>query len=142
MKKGLIVLLVLLGVFLAIGCTDNGSEATNETITPVAAETPVSEQESEAITVSAAASLTEAFTDMESEFEAENSDVDVNFNFAGSGSLRTQIEGGAPVDVFASADEKHMDTLARETLIDNSIKERLCPELPCAHSPCKQRPLI
>ena len=123
MRKELIVLLVLLGVFLAIGCTDNGSEATNETGASVTNETPVSEQESEAITVSAAASLTEAFTDMESQFEAENPDIDVNFNFGGSGSLRTQIEGGAPVDVFASADENQMDILGNESLIDNTSRE-------------------
>jgi len=122
MRKELIVLLVLLSVFLAIGCTGNGSEATNETGTPTA-ETPVSEQESEKILVSAAASLTEAFTDMESQFEAENPGVDVNFNFAGSGSLRTQIEGGAPVDVFASADQKNMDILAGEELIENSSRK-------------------
>jgi molybdate transport system substrate-binding protein len=47
----------------------------------------------------------------------------VNFNFAGSGNLRTQIEGGAPVDVFASADEKNMDILAGEELIDNSTRK-------------------
>lgn len=123
MKKGLIVLLVLLSIFLAIGCTDNGSEAINETSTPVTSETPVSGQEPDVITVSAAASLTEAFTDMESQFEDENPDIDVNFNFGGSGNLRMQIEGGAPVDVFASADETHMDTLANENLIDNSSRE-------------------
>jgi len=98
-KKELIVLLVLVGVFLTIGCTDNGNEAVNETGT-LTAETSVSDQEPETILVSAAASLTEAFTDMESQFEAENPGVDVNFNFAGSGNLRTQIEGGAPVDCF------------------------------------------
>ena len=122
MRKELIVLLLLLGVFLAIGCTDNGSEATNETGTSTA-ETPVSEQESETIMISAAASLTEAFTDMESQFEAENPDVKVDINFAGSGSLRTQIEGGAPVDVFASADQKNMDILAGEELIENSTRK-------------------
>ncbi len=128
MKKELIVLLVLLGVFLAIGCADNGSETANETDTPVSAETGVSEQntsvqESETIMVSAAASLTEAFTDMESRFEAENPGTDVSLNFGGSGNLRTQIEGGAPVDVFASADEVQMDTLANKSLIDNSTRE-------------------
>jgi len=122
MRKELIVLLVLLGVFLAIGCTENGSEAVNETGT-LTAETPVSGQESETILVSAAASLTEVFTDMESRFEAENPGVDVDFNFAGSGSLRTQIEGGAPVDVFASASQSHMDILAGEGLIENSSRE-------------------
>jgi len=122
MRKELIVLLVLLGVFLAIGCAENGNEAVNETGTPTA-ETPVSEQESETILVSAAASLTEAFTDMEPRFEAENPGVDVNFNFAGSGSLRTQIEGGAPVDVFASADQNQMNILAGEGLIENSSRK-------------------
>lgn len=123
MKKGLMVLLVLLGLFLATGCAENGNDAANETNTPVTAETPVSEQEPETITASAAASLTEAFTDMESQFEAENPGVDVNFNFAGSGNLRTQIEGGAPVDVFASADQKNMDILAGEKLIENSSRK-------------------
>jgi len=139
MRKELIVLLVILGVFLAIGCTGNGNEATNETSTPVANETStpvtnetsapvanetsVSGQNPDAITVSAAASLTEAFTDMESQFETENPGTDVNLNFAGSGNLRKQIEGGAPVDVFASADQKNMDMLANETLIDNSTRK-------------------
>ncbi len=123
MKKELIVLLVLLGVFLAIGCTDNGNEATNNKSTPVPSETPVSGQKPETITVSAASSLTGAFTDMESKFETENPNIDVNFNFGSSGNLRKQIEGGAPADVFASADQKNMDTLANETLIDNSSRE-------------------
>jgi len=130
MRKELIVLLVILGVFLAIGCTGNGNEATNETVTPATNETgaatnetSVSEQNPDAITVSAAASLTEAFTDMESQFETENPGTDVNLNFAGSGNLRKQIEGGAPVDVFASADQKNMDMLANETLIDNSTRK-------------------
>jgi molybdate transport system substrate-binding protein len=123
MRKELIVLLIILGVFLAIGCADNGNEATNETGTPVAAGTPASDQAPDAITVSAAASLTEAFTDMESKFETENPDIDVNFNFGSSGNLRKQIEGGAPADVFASADQKNMDTLANETFIDNSSRE-------------------
>jgi molybdate transport system substrate-binding protein len=120
-RKELIVLLVLLGVFLAIGCAENGSEATNEIGNPTA-DTPVSEQESE-IMVSAASSLTEAFSDMELQFEAENPEVDVNFNFAASGNLRTQIEGGAPVDVFASADQKNMDILAGEELIENTTRK-------------------
>jgi molybdate transport system substrate-binding protein len=123
MKKELIVLLVLFSVFLAIGCTDNGNKATNNTSIPVNTSTSASEQKSEEITVSAAASLTEAFKDMEPEFETENPGVDVNFNFGSSGNLRKQIEGGAPADVFASADQKNMNTLANETLIDNSSRE-------------------
>lgn len=124
MKKELIVLLVLFSVFLAIGCTDNGNKATNNTSIPVnSTSTSASEQKSGEITVSAAASLTEAFKDMESKFETENPGVDVSLNFASSGNLRKQIEGGAPADVFASADQKNMNTLANETLIDNSSRE-------------------
>lgn len=123
MKKELTVLLVLLSVFLATGCTDNGNEVSDEKVAMVTEEASVSEQEPVTITVSAAASLTEAFTDMETRFEKENSGTDIILNFGGSGNLRTQIEGGAPVDVFASADESQMDTLASKSLIENSTRQ-------------------
>jgi len=80
-------------------------------------------QEPETITVSAAASLTEAFTDIASQFEEENPGTNVSLNFGGSGNLRTQIEGGAPVDVFASADESQMDKLGNESLILNNSRK-------------------
>ena len=63
------------------------------------------------ITVFAAASLTDAFTEIGRAFENENSGVSVVFNFGGSQNLRTQIEQGATADVFASANTKEMDTL-------------------------------
>lgn len=74
------------------------------------------------ITVSAAASLTESFTEIEQKFEAQHPEVDVNLNFAGSGSLRMQIEAGAPIDVFASASQKHMDLLEEGDLIDTDTR--------------------
>jgi molybdate transport system substrate-binding protein len=83
----------------------------------------VANQESNVITVSAAASLTEAFTDIASQFEEENPGTNVSLNFGGSGNLRMQIEGGAPVDVFASADESQMNKLGNETFIDNSSRK-------------------
>jgi molybdate transport system substrate-binding protein len=60
------------------------------------------------LTVFAAASLTDVFTDLGDRLEADNPDLDVQFNFAGSSALATQITQGAPVDVFASADEEQM----------------------------------
>jgi molybdate transport system substrate-binding protein len=63
------------------------------------------------ITVSAAASLTEAFTQIGAQFERKYRDVDVSFNFDASSALVLQIQQGAPVDVFASADEANMDRL-------------------------------
>ncbi|MDK2892658.1 molybdate ABC transporter substrate-binding protein [Methanohalophilus sp.] len=74
------------------------------------------------ITVSAASSLTECFTEMEKEFEKANPEINVQLNLASSGSLRMQIEGLAPIDVFASASKKHMDLLEQQGLIDNDSR--------------------
>jgi len=62
------------------------------------------------LTVFAAASLTESFTEIGKQFEADNPGVKVVFNFAGSQQLRAQLEQGAKADVFASANTKEMTT--------------------------------
>jgi len=59
--------------------------------------------------VSAAASLSESFKEIGRSFAAKNPGVKVRFNFAGSGPLLQQIAQGAPVDLFASADQETMD---------------------------------
>lgn len=63
----------------------------------------------ETITVSAAASLTDAFKEIAREYEARHPGDTVLLNFGGSGTLLQQIGKGAPVDVFASADEHTMN---------------------------------
>lgn len=63
------------------------------------------------ITVSAAASLTEVFTEIGERFEKQYDGTDVTFNFDASSALVIQIQGGAPVDVFASADVANMNKL-------------------------------
>ena len=75
------------------------------------------ETEKKTLVVFAAASLKGTFTELEAVFEADHEGVDVVVSFAGSSDLATQIEGGAPVDVFASADTATMDTLG-ERVID------------------------
>jgi molybdate transport system substrate-binding protein len=60
------------------------------------------------IKVFAAASLTAAFGQLGQRFTAAHPDTKVTFNFAGSQALATQIQQGAPADVFASADTKNM----------------------------------
>lgn len=57
------------------------------------------------IVVFAAASLTDAFAELAEMFETANPSIGVQLSFAGSSALREQILDGAPVDVFASADE-------------------------------------
>ncbi|AGW14907.1 putative molybdenum ABC transporter, periplasmic molybdate-binding protein [Megalodesulfovibrio gigas DSM 1382 = ATCC 19364] len=74
------------------------------------------------LTVSAAASLTDAFTAIGKKFEAANPDVKILFNFAASGPLAKQIEQGAPVDVFASANPKWMNTMVEKGFIDASTR--------------------
>lgn len=69
------------------------------------------------ILVSAAASLTDVFTEMGKTYETRNPGVTVRFNFAASGPLLLQIAQGAPADVFASADQKTMDTAAGKGLV-------------------------
>lgn len=63
------------------------------------------------LVVFAAASLTEAFTQIGRDFEAANPGVRVTFNFAGSSTLAQQINEGAPADVFASANPANMDVV-------------------------------
>lgn len=69
------------------------------------------------IVVSAAASLTNAFQNVGKAFEQANPGRKVTFNFAASGALLAQMQQGAPVDVFASADQPTMDKAAAAQLI-------------------------
>jgi molybdate transport system substrate-binding protein len=69
------------------------------------------------IIVSAASSLTNAFNDIGKDYEKANPNQKVSFNFASSGALLQQISRGAPVDVFASADQETMDRANKQNLI-------------------------
>lgn len=71
----------------------------------------------ETITVSAAASLGDAFKAIAREYEAQHPEDNVLLNVGGSGTLLQQIRQGAPVDVFASADEATMDKADEAGLI-------------------------
>jgi len=86
---------------LGVGCVPGSSPAS----------TPAGGQTGE-LHVAAAASLTDAFGELGTAFESQNPGSRVLFNFGPSSGLRTQIEQGAPADVFASADQAQME-LAR-----------------------------
>ena len=87
------------------GCASGGgSAASSSTVDADAAPTT--------ITVFAAASLTEAFDTLAEQFEAEHPNVDVVLSYGGSAALAQQVVEGAPVDVFASAAEPPMQTVA------------------------------
>lgn len=73
------------------------------------------------LTVSAAASLSESFTQISQEF-TKDTGVKVNLNFASSNNLLRQMEQGAPVDVFASADQETMDSAEQKALVDPATR--------------------
>jgi molybdate transport system substrate-binding protein len=76
------------------------------------------------LTVFAAASLTEPFTEIGKRLELSHPGLKVVYNFGGSQALRTQIEQGAPADVFASASKSNMDTLVTDNLVTQDAPQQ------------------
>ena len=76
----------------------------------------------ETLVVSAAASLSNAFKDINTQFEKANPGDTVDMTTGASGSLLQQIQQGAPADVFASADQATMDRAAKANLIDTASR--------------------
>ena len=101
--KNMILLLIL--VFLG-ACGKPSTDSDNELV------------------ISTASSLKEAMLAIEVEFGKVQPNTKLMFNFGSSGKLRSQIQQGAPADVFLSASVKDMDVLADAGLI---IKETVMP---------------
>jgi len=110
--KRILHLILLLSIFL----TACGASAAP---TPA----PATEVQKRTLTVFAAASLTDAFTEIGTAFDAANPGVITTFNFAGSQALRTQIEESAPADVFASASGKEMETLIASNFVAKDVPQ-------------------
>ncbi|MGD1804935.1 molybdate ABC transporter substrate-binding protein [Dapis sp. BLCC M126] len=78
------------------------------------------------LTVSAAASLKDVMTEIKPIYEQEKTNVSLTLNLASSGSLRQQIEQGAPVDLFISASPSHINMLQEKgIIIDESPRNLL-----------------
>jgi len=109
MKKGNLILVLLIAfAFAFTGCGGQAEEAA-----------PVVEgpsDEAVEVNISAAASLTDALTEIQTEYAKESNAI-LQFNFAGSGALQKQIEEGAPCDLFISASKANMDALEEAGLI-------------------------
>lgn len=78
------------------------------------------------LTILAAASLTDVCNEIKTLYEAANPNVTLTFSYGGSGALQTQIEEGAPADLFLSAATKQMTALQEQGLMeDDSIVQLL-----------------
>jgi molybdate transport system substrate-binding protein len=113
------------GLFLAaavvygsatVSCAADDSSGSTTTVAAATTGAPTSDDPappaaSGDISVFAAASLTDAYTEIGDAFAEANPDARITFNFASSSDLVAQIGQGAPADVFASADEANMAKL-------------------------------
>lgn len=87
------------------------------------------------VVIDAAASLKKTFTTLGAEFEKQNPGVKVSLSFDGSAVLATQLIAGAPVDVFASADNKNMAKVTAAKLITGTPTEFATNTLQIAVAP-------
>ena len=100
MKKKLFTLFIAFVMVFALAACGGSGES--EDAAPA---------EKTTVNVFAAASLGAVMAELEANYEAANPDVDIVVNADSSGALLTQIQEGAPCDVFFSAAQKQMDTL-------------------------------
>ncbi|MFX3623645.1 MAG: molybdate ABC transporter substrate-binding protein [Ectobacillus sp.] len=98
------VLLISFLLFAGLGCT---------------------KQEKTELTVSAAASLRDALTEIQKNYEKEQKNIKISFNFGSSGALLQQIEQGAPVDLFFSAAEDKFQVLVDKGIIRKEESKNL-----------------
>lgn len=104
MNKQLAILGIVVFILLT-GCTNNQEESTT-------------------LTISAAISLTDALEEIKEIYEKDH-DISLSFNLAGSGTLAQQIEQGAPVDLFISANTNWMDLLEEKGLILSDSRKNI-----------------
>ena len=118
--KRIIVFTFVISMLLAMaGC---GSNNNSTTAAPASGNTTEAAKDSGRnieLTILAAASLTDVCGELQTMYEKERPGVKLNFTFAGSGTLQTQIEEGAPADLFISAAKKQMNALKEKSLMKN-----------------------
>jgi molybdate transport system substrate-binding protein len=100
------LVILMIGLLTLTGCSDQSEE---ELFQP-------STEESK-LFISAATSLSDVLNDIVEAFESAHPYINITVNYGGSGTLSQQIQQGAPVDVFLSADQMQMDLLEEQELI-------------------------
>ena len=108
-------------VLVAVSCSNPTTSLTTKTSTLKTTTTaqPVT------LNVCAASSLSNVLKAIDALYSQTNPNVTISTNFAASGTLQTQIENGAPADVFLSAATAQMDNLQTENLLINTTRKNL-----------------
>lgn len=82
---------------------------------------PVAAVTKPSLIISAAASMKDALREINGRYGSAN----IRVNYGASGALQRQIEQGAPIDVFLSADSRNMDELVKANLVDASTRRNV-----------------
>ena len=129
MKKAVGIVLVLCMALALVGCGSPNTAPSEEpvateapateapVVTPEPTEAPTPEPEPVELMIAAAASLTDVTAEIVEAYKVEAPNVKLTFTYGASGALQTQIEEGAPVDIFMSAAQKQMDALEEKALL-------------------------
>lgn len=113
-NKWLVILFAC--ILILVGCSSNTDGSSTNVGNDKTDREPI------VLTIAAAVSLTDALEEIQEIYEDENN-IKLTFNVAGSGTLAQQIKQGAPIDLFISANQKWMDTLEDEEIINRSTRE-------------------
>lgn len=136
MKKVVGIALVICMALALIGCgTANETPSETASATPAATETVSAKPKATVastptvapveLTIAAAASLTDVTAEIIEAYKAFAPNVTLTFTYGASGALQTQIEEGAPVDIFMSAAQKQMDALEEGALLLDGSRTNL-----------------
>ena len=112
----------VVGAMLLTGCSS--SDQTQEQSAEQGSSSSNAAQETQ-VTIYAAKSMTDSLNEIIEQYEAQNDGVKILANYASSGDLQSQIENGAPCDMFLSAAQTQMDALCDEDLMDTDSRSDL-----------------
>ncbi len=122
-KKLAVAVLGMGMLFSLVGC---GGESKGTTTAATTASSTAPSTKKVELTILAAASLTDVCNELKGIYEGSHAGVTLTCSYAGSGALQTQIEEGAPADVFISAAKKQMNALKEKSLMkEDTIRNLL-----------------
>lgn len=130
-KKNIFIVVIIIILLLAGSCAKTSfsqlfiSDISKTSNTKMPEVNPSGNTEKTELFVAAAASLTDAVTEIIENYKKVQPNVVINCTFSSSGTLQTQIEQGAPADIFISASTKQVNVLEEKGLVKEGTKKEL-----------------